>query len=104
MVGGLIEQIEEVEDGELFVMCRGIGVEQKSTCGVRVKPGLARFLMKQGDRFWWQGRRAFWTPAPERGLSSVFVDVPLERTGYSTDKLPSRRKLEGLARDMAGKG
>lgn len=104
MVGGLIEQIEEVEDGEFFVMCRGTGGERNNTCGVRVKPASVRHLMKPGDLFWWQGRRAFWTPAPERGLSPAFVDVPLERTGYSTDKLPSRRKLEGLARDMAGKG
>jgi hypothetical protein len=40
--------------------------------------------MKVGDRLWWQGMRAMWTPKPDDGRE----DIVLERVGFSHSSIP----------------
>lgn len=48
-------------------------------CAIYIKRPSPRDV-KPGDKVWWQGRKAFWTP---QDLSET--EVPLERVGFSFD-------------------
>ena len=79
MVGGVVINIVTTGEG-VWVQCLDATYSQ-DTCAIRVKNADG---MKVGDRLWWQGRRAYWTPKPDDGRE----DVVLERVGYSHSKIP----------------
>lgn len=79
MVGGVVANIVKTEDS-VWVQCIDRTYSYQ-TCAIRVKDAKE---MKVGDRLWWHGKRAFWTPKPDDGRE----DVVLERVGYSHSKIP----------------
>lgn len=79
MIGGVVINIVKTEDG-VWVQCLDTPYNH-DTCAIRVKDAKE---MKVGDRLWWQGRQAFWTPKPDDGRE----DVVLDRVGYSHSKIP----------------
>ena len=80
MVGGTVANIVRTEDG-VWVQCLDQTYTDQ-TCAIRVKDAKE---MKVGDRLWWQGRLAFWTPKPDDGRE----EVVLERIGYSHSGIPN---------------
>lgn len=80
MVGGVVINIVKTEDGT-WVQCLDTTYGDQ-TCAIRVKDAKE---MKVGDRLWWQGSRAMWTPKPDDGRE----DIVLERTGYSHSNIPT---------------
>jgi hypothetical protein len=91
MVGGVVINIVRLSDCA-WVQCEDTtyyydkaGRRKKSYtdhCAIRVKDPKE---MKVGDRLWWQGSRAMWTPKPDDGRE----DIVLERVGYSHSKIPN---------------
>ena len=76
MVGG--DVVDVVLDGEkVWVNCRE--PSSGDTCAIYVVRDERSEIIDVGDRLWWQGRTAFWTPLPIGGSS----DIPLKRVGYS---------------------
>jgi hypothetical protein len=92
MVGGVIINIVRLSDST-WVQCMETTVyhdstgrrttESTQTSAIRVKDAPAD--MKCGDRLWWQGRWAMWTPKPDDGRE----DVHIERIGYSHSSIPA---------------
>lgn len=90
MVGGTVINIVRLEDST-WVQCeerttyynsKGQRSRQFSdTCAIRVKDAKQ---MKIGDKLWWQGPWAMWTPKPDDGRE----DIRLERVGYSHSTIP----------------
>ena len=79
MVGGVVINIVKMDDCT-WVECLDTTYAQ-DTCAIRVKDANE---MKVGDRLWWQGQRAMWTPKPDDGRE----DIVFERIGYSSSKIP----------------
>ncbi len=71
MVGGTITNIK-LEDGRASLRVED---NHQDTCMIEVR--LDGTEIKVGDRIWWQGRRAYWSPAGE------VVDKLLTRIGFS---------------------
>lgn len=79
MVGGEVINIVKTADGT-WVQCLDTTYGDQ-TSAIRVKDAKE---MKTGDRLWWHGTRAYWTPKPDDGRE----DIVLERIGYSHSKIP----------------
>jgi hypothetical protein len=79
MVGGQVINIVKTNDST-WVQCLD-RTYTNDTCAIRVKDAKE---MKVGDRLWWHGSRAMWTPKPDDGRE----DIVLERVGYSHSKIP----------------
>ncbi|HEX5426642.1 MAG TPA: hypothetical protein VFW94_24230 [Candidatus Acidoferrales bacterium] len=79
MVGGIVINIIRLPDGA-WVQCLDT-TYANDTCAIRVADAKE---MKVGDKLWWQGRIAFWTPWPFEGKE----DIRLERIGYSHSGIP----------------
>ncbi len=98
MVGGVVINIVRLADS-VWVQCEETahyyddkGRRKKSytdQCAILVKDAKE---MKVGDRLWWQGSRAMWTPKPDDGRE----DIVLKRVGYSHSKIPDE-VIEALA-------
>jgi hypothetical protein len=80
MVGGVVINIVELDEGT-WVQCLDT-TYANDTCAIRVSDARD---MKVGDRLWWQGSRAMWTPKPDDGRE----DIVLERIGYSHSGIPA---------------
>ena len=88
MVGGIvIEVVWRDADDTVFVDCRD--TQYRDTCAIRVERNADSERIEVGDRMWWQGRLAFWTPA-----DSSRVDVRIPRRGYSGAILDSRARTK----------
>lgn len=85
-VGGRIWHVEQEADARL-ILVNGTGGEARDWLCIRVVPGAEP--LKRGDSIWWQGRKAYWTPEPERDRR----DVPIERIGYSFSVPQAMRSL-----------
>lgn len=79
MVGGEVINIVNTSEGT-WVQCLD-RTYAEDTCAVFVKDAKQ---MKIGDKLWWQGKRAFWTPVPGDGRR----DIALEKLGYSNRRIP----------------
>lgn len=85
-VGGRIWHVEDGPKGRL-ILVNGTGSESRDWLCIRVVNGDEP--LKQGDKIWWQGRQAFWTPQPFDGRS----DVPITRVGFSFSVPEDMRRL-----------
>lgn len=91
MVGGTVINIVRMES-DVWVGCIDATYEQ-TMCAIRVKDSRE---MKVGDKLWWQGKRALWTPKPYDGRE----DIVLERVGYSHSKIPDDVMEKALGGDI----
>ena len=93
MVGGKISIVTELEDS-VEVNCVGTGSERYDRCAIKISKQNHRWKeMKSGDSFWWQGRKAMWTPKENclydeesKRLGhkiGVHWDIEFDRIGYS---------------------
>jgi hypothetical protein len=80
MVGGKVINVVKLLDCA-WIQCLDTTYSKNDTCAIRVKDAKE---MKVGDRLWWQGNRAMWTPKPDDGRE----DIVLERVGYSHSNIP----------------
>ena len=88
MVGGIVvEVVWRDDDDRVFVACRD--TRYKDTCAIRVERNADSEQIDVGDRMWWQGGFAFWTPA-----DGSRVDVRIPRRGYSGATLDSRARTK----------
>ena len=88
MVGGIvIEVVWRDADDTVFVDCRD--TRYRDTCAIRVERNADSERIEVGDRAWWQGGFAFWTPA-----DGSRVDVRIPRRGYSGATLDSRARTK----------
>jgi hypothetical protein len=71
MVGGKITNVI-LEDDRARLRVED---NHQDTCMIEVRSVGTK--IKVGDRIWWRGRKAYWSPANE------VLDKPLERIGYS---------------------
>lgn len=74
MVGGKIIEVRRMGD-KVRLWCLNT-THSHDEAAIYVEP--AADLPAVGDAVWWQGRKAYWTPADRH-----FVDRPLNRIGYS---------------------
>lgn len=99
MVGGIVIEVVDTKDGSTFIDCRD-RTYHRDTCAIYVKTDEKSRRVQIGDALWWQGSKAFWTPAHNR-LSEkeskrrghkcgVDYEIVLHRIGYSGVKLPNR--------------
>lgn len=79
MVGGEVINIVRLSDGA-WIQCLDT-TYANDTCAIRVADARE---MKVGDKLWWHGRMAYWTPWPFEGRE----DIPLERISYSHSCIP----------------
>lgn len=77
MVGGKIIEVKH-EGEKVRLWCVGTGPEKNDELAIYVKAVPPE--LKPGDKLWWQGRLAFWTPVDRHVL-----EEPLERVGFSFD-------------------
>ena len=75
-------------DEKIFVDSRA--TRYRDTCAIYVERNVDSERIEFGDRFWWQGAYAFWTPADE---SRVEVKIP--RVGFSGVILERKEKALG---------
>lgn len=80
MVGGIVIEVVWLED-KVFVDCQD--TRYKDTCAIYIERNEDSEQIEVGDRIWWQGGFAMWTPAdcsrvevriPRRGFSGVTLD------------------------------
>ena len=83
MVGGIVIEVVWLDE-KVFVDCRA--TRYRDTCAVYVERNQDSERIEIGDRFWWQGNYAYWTPADE---SRVEVKIP--RVGFSGVTLDRRQ-------------
>ena len=58
-------------------------------CAIYVKRTPKSECISPGDKLWWQGRKAFWTPYDRHGEHiGDQSDIELERIGYSGVHVP----------------
>lgn len=89
MVGGIvIEVVWQDGDDRVFVDCRS--TRYRDTCAIYVERNADSEQIEVGDRIWWQGPVALWTPASE---SRVEVRIP--RCGCSGVILDRRPSADG---------
>lgn len=93
MVGGMV--ITTIEDGDrIYVNCRGTRSERRETCAIYVERNADSEQIRAGDKLWWQGKWAMWTPADRR-----VVEKQIPRRSYSGVASPMAR---GNQRDCDG--
>lgn len=72
MVGGIVIEVAwRADDDRVFVDCRD--KRYRDTCAIYVERNPDSEQIEVGDRIWWQGGLAFWTPSDE---SRVEVQIP----------------------------
>jgi hypothetical protein len=90
MVGGKVVEIVGCED-KIWLDC--VDVHDHGSIYVE-KDAKARAII-EGDTVWWQGNKAYWTPAvmedSDKKRCGIDYDIPLVKIGFS-----SNVKLEGL--------
>ena len=85
MVGKVIETV--VVKDKVWVNCRD---EHGSECAIYVQNTPKARSISDGDSFWWQSDRAYWTPKDRAGrLIGSKSDIILKRIGFSGVKRPS---------------
>lgn len=104
MVGGIVIEVSEVKDQPdvLFIDCRD-RTYSKDTCAIFVEKNATSEQVQIGDRIWWQGCEAMWTPDANLGKtcncrehddcssrSGVDYDIRIPRVGYSGVNHPVR--------------
>ena len=87
MVGGIVIEVAWFE-GKVFVDLRDSQRSQR--CAIYVKRNADSEQIEFGDRLWWQGDVAFWTPQGE-----ARVDVRIPRVGYSGVELYRNEPADG---------
>lgn len=72
MVGGIVIEVAwRGADDRVFMDCRS--TRYRDTCAIYVERNADSEQIEVGDRIWWQGGFAFWTPSDE---SRVEVRIP----------------------------
>lgn len=92
MIGGIVVEVAEIKDRPdvLYIDCRD-NVYIRETCGILVQKNEISNQIQLGDKIWWQGRWAMWTPAnTHRGKQGVDFDIQIPRIGYSGMQHPDR--------------
>lgn len=74
MVGGVVVEVIQLAD-KTWINCQGTGCERRGQCAIYTVPAPD---VQIGDKLWWQGRNAYWTP-----LGSTKSDIPIQRIGFS---------------------
>jgi len=89
MVGGtVIEACHHPDDpSRIYVNVADKPYSRTQECAIHVEANADSEQIQMGDRLWWQGRLAFWTPADE---SRVEVKIP--RLGYSGVRHPLQQE------------
>jgi hypothetical protein len=81
MVGGVVIEVAHFPD-KIFVDC----IEpkyKKETCAIYVEKDEHSLQIEIGDRFWWQGNYAYWTPYKVRESGIGESDIKIKRIGHS---------------------
>lgn len=76
MVGGVVIETIVLPD-RIWINCR----DKRDTCAIYVERNAKSEAIRVGDKLWWQGREAMWTPAS--GVSAGWYDLRIPRIGYS---------------------
>jgi hypothetical protein len=84
MVGGTVIDIVKVSDRKWWVNCaEHFDRRTPDQCAIYLNP--SGEAVDVGDSVWWQGQKAYWTPADRSR-----VDVALPRIGFSGVPHPHR--------------
>lgn len=91
MVGGSVVDVRVVDSSKLFVMCQDRTYGDR--CAIHVGRCERADRIQVGDSLWWQGFKAFHTPAANRlpeaqsqrhgHRQGVDFDIELTKIGYS---------------------
>lgn len=91
MVGGKVIETIEIE-GNVWINVEGTGCEEGEQCAIYVEADAKARSVSEGDRIWWQGDSAYWTPRrvyqSQEGEEGTDWDIKLKRRGYSGVKRP----------------
>ncbi len=95
MVGGIVTETLVLED-KVWINCR----DKYDECAIYVEKTDKARSVSEGDKLWWQGGRAFWTPkkfkkSADGGKAGRDFEIVLERRGYSGVKRPDTSKVIG---------
>jgi hypothetical protein len=84
-VGGLVIEVLPCErDGERRVWINTREPQSGEECAIYVAGTPAALSVSEGDKLWWQGPYAFWTPT-----RNPFSDHRLRRIGFSGVSRPN---------------
>lgn len=78
----MIETIDLEKKNVVWINCQGTGSEAKNQCAIYVERTPEARSVSVGDKIWWQGSWAFWTPRSLDG-PMPFEDKKIPRWGYS---------------------
>lgn len=90
MIGGTVIGVVR-KAGLTLINVLGSGCERNDERAIEIVEDCSRIRrIMPGDAIWWQGRKAYWTPAEFKGMKMIsgndggtISDIPLERAGSS---------------------
>jgi len=91
MIGGIVTETVVLRD-RVWVNCTEEH-SSSSTCAIYVENTPKARCVSPGDKLWWQGSRAMWTPSfyqQGTGKQGHQWDIVLKRIGYSGVKRPEK--------------
>lgn len=100
MVGGTVIEVVDIPDRPdvLFVDCAdmpGRYSRKPDTCAILVERNENSEKIQVGDKIWWHGRFAMWTPRDNEGSrGGVDYDIKIPRVGYSGVEHPLRKAMD----------
>lgn len=85
MIGGTIIEIIELRD-RFWVNCQD--TVSPGQCAVFVQKTVHARCLSEGDAFWWQADKCYWTPACNMNRMAVLrcgfdFDIPIPKIGFS---------------------
>lgn len=92
MVGGIVTETIVLKD-RVWVNCMGRGSEKNTRCAIFVERDRNSLLVQRGDKLWWQGNRAFWTPVDfdgETPKDKRMIEIEIRRIGFSGVPRPTK--------------
>lgn len=105
MVGGLVRAVLDCGN-RVWVNCRESHCYRRSgcmgnecphdECAIYVERTPDSLQIKAGDKLWWQGGEAYWTPVP---VDLSRVEIPIKRRGFSGVRHPARALIESAYGD-----
>ena len=83
MVRGIVIETINLDD-RVWVNSRGVGGKHNDQCAIYVEKNAKSLSISEGDRFWWKGRYAMWTPYGSTGkpVGDEF-DIEIPRIGLA---------------------
>ena len=94
MIGVRILETIILED-KIWINC--ICMHSGDECAIYVEKTPKSRTASKGDKLWWQGRKAYWTPTNKHSLRTEDitgpVEIELERIGYSGAERPTASEV-----------